>query len=138
LQAAVLQRGDNPKEWHEGWYGLWRRGVSTAGYDTIRNTFMFGLNAVSREDPRYFRSGDGVTAGRAAYAVGQTFVGRVAFLANSWYPDGLSHTRHAMLRGTLTPGTDATNNLFDEFWPDIKKKLFPCKNQAAGVVVKTP
>src|SRR5439155_24034451 len=75
LQAAVLQRGNNPKEWHEGWYGLWRRAASTTGYDTIRNSFMFGMNAVSREDPRYFRSGEGQTAGRAAYAIGQTLVG---------------------------------------------------------------
>ncbi len=156
LQAAVLQRGDNPKEWHEGWYGLWRRAASTTGYDTIRNSFMFGMNAVSREDPRYFRSGEGQTAGRAAYAIGQTFVGHtdggkkslpwvrlaatygVAFLANCWYPDRLSDTRHAMLRGTVTLGSDAGNNLFDEFWPDIKKKLFGRKNQPTGVVVKTP
>ncbi len=147
LQAAVLQRGDNPREWHEGWYGLWRRAASTAGYDTIRNTFMFGMNAVARQDPRYFRSGEGEAAGRTAYAIGQTFVGRtdsgkktlpwvrlagtygVAFLANRWYPDRLSDTRHALLRGTVTLGSDAGNNLFDEFWPDLKKKLFPRKNK---------
>ena len=56
----------------------------------------------------------------------------VAFLANRWYPDRLSDTRHALLRGTVTLGADAGNNLFDEFWPDIKKKLFPPQESDAA------
>src|SRR5260370_41987087 len=47
LQAAVLQRGDNPKEWHEGWYGLWRRSTSPTGDDTIAKSFLFWVSAGS-------------------------------------------------------------------------------------------
>jgi hypothetical protein len=139
VQSAVMQWNDTPREWNEGWHGLWRRAASTTGYDTIRQSFMFSLNSVSREDPRYRRSGEGGTPGRAAYAIGQTFVGRtdggkktlpwvrlaatygVAYLANSWNPDRLSDHRHALLRGSITMASDATTNLFEEFWPDIKK-----------------
>jgi hypothetical protein len=155
VQAAILQRNDNPHEWHEGWYGLWRRAASTTGYDAVRNSFMFTLNSLSRQDPRYARMGEGESAERAGHAIGQTFAGHTdggkkalpwvrfaatygaAFLANAWNPDRLSDTRHAMLRGTVTLATDASNNLFDEFWPDIKKKLFRRKTQP-GVLVKTP
>src|SRR5947208_1171212 len=68
LQAALMQRNDDPREWREGARGLWRRTASTVGYDTIRNSFMFSLNSVTRADPRYFRSGEGPVYGRAAYA----------------------------------------------------------------------
>jgi len=142
FQAAILQWNDDPREWRQGYHGLWRRTASTVGYDTVRNTFMFTLDSIGHQDPRYFRSGDGAPVGRATYAFRQTFIGHtdsgrktlpwvkfaatygVAFLANSWNPDRLSDDRHAVVRGTVTLAADAGNNIFDEFWPDIKKKLF--------------
>src|SRR5258707_1161142 len=57
----------------------------------------------------------------------------VAFLANAWNPDRLSDRRHAIVRGTVTLGADAGNNLFDEFWPDLKKKFFHRKRHPAVV-----
>lgn len=88
--------------------------------------------------------------------MGQTFVGHadggrgllpwvrvaatygVAFLANNSYPDRLSDNRHAVLRGTLTLATDAGNNLFDEFWSDLKKNLLQKKQPTvSGVIVKS-
>jgi hypothetical protein len=158
FQAAILQWNDDPREWRQGYYGLWRRTASTVGYDTIRNTFMFTLDSIGREDPRYFRSGEGAPVGRARYAIGQTFVGHgdsgkktlpwirfaatygVAFLANGWNPDRLSDNRHAVVRGTVTLASDAGNNIFEEFWPDIKKKFFHHKKDPSvtGLAAKAP
>ena len=150
FQAAILQWNDDPREWHEGYYGFWRRTASTVGYDTIRNTFMFTLDSIGRQDPRYYREGDGAYLDRTRHAIGQVFLGHtdsrkktlpfvrfaatygVAFLANSWNPDRLSDNRHAVVRGTVTLAADAGNNVFQEFWPDIKKKLFHRKPPGAA------
>ena len=59
FQAAILQWNDDPREWGQGSLGLWRRTASTVGYDTIRNTFMFTLDSISRADRRYFRAEEG-------------------------------------------------------------------------------
>src|SRR5437016_1958343 len=121
FQAAILQWNDDPREWHEGYYGFWRRTASTVGYDTIRNSFMFTLDSIGHQDPRYYREGDGAYLDRTRHAIGQVFLGHtdsrkktlpfvrfpatygVAFLANSWNPDRLSDNRHAVVRGTVTP-----------------------------------
>jgi hypothetical protein len=149
---------DNPKEWGEGWHGLWRRGADNVGYDAIRNTFMFGLNGVSGGDPRYFRMGEGNFFVRTGYAISQPMVGHadggrkvlpwvrfaatfgVAFLSNVWYPDRLSDTRQALMRGVYTLGTDATKSFSYEFWPDLKKKLSHHKSPPPdpSAAVKTP
>jgi hypothetical protein len=141
-EVAYAHLENNPKEWGEGARGLWRRSADNVGYDAIRNTFMFGLNSVSGGDPRYFRMGEGNFFVRTGYAITQPLVGHadggrrtlpwvrfaatfgVAFLSNAWYPDRLSDSRHALLRGVYTLGTDATKSFTYEFWPDLKKKLF--------------
>jgi hypothetical protein len=151
-EVAYAHLENNPKEWGEGWHGLWRRGADNVGYDALRNAFMFGLNDASGGDPRYFRMGDGNFFVRAGYAISQPLVGHadggrktlpwvrfaatfgVAFLSNAWYPDRISDARHALLRGVYTLGTDATKSFTYEFWPDFKKKLVHHKSPA----VKTP
>jgi hypothetical protein len=122
----------------------------------IRSSFT--LDSSGHQDPRYFRSGEGAPVGRASYACRETFVGHtdsgkktlpwvrfaatygVAFLANSWNPDRLSDNRHAVVRGTVTLAADAGNNIFDEFWPDIKKKFFNHKREptVTGVAAQAP
>jgi hypothetical protein len=155
FQAAILQWNDDPREWGQGYHGFWRRTASTVGYDTTRNLFMFTLDSITRQDPRYYRAGEGSISSRTRHAFKQTFLGHtdggkktlpfvrfaatygVAFLANSWNPDRLSDNRHAVVRGTVTLAADAGNNIFDEFWPDLKRKFFHRKNAPAGVIVKT-
>ena len=150
VQAGILQWNDDPREWHQGSYGFWRRTVSTIGYDTARNTFMFALNASLHQDPRYYPSEPGSKPrDRVSHAFKETFLGHtdggkpvfaiirfattygVAFLANGWNPDRLSDNRHAVVRGTVTLAADAGNNIFFEFWPDIKKKYLHRKHTGA-------
>jgi hypothetical protein len=147
---SVLDQYNNfPKEWGQGWHGLWRRTASNVGYDTMRNTFLFTADSIAGQDPRYFRSGEGAFLSRTSHALGQTFVGHTdskkavlpwvrlaatfgaAFMTNAWYPGRLAHARDALVRGASTLGSDAGNNFIYEFWPDVKKKLFHRKTQAA-------
>jgi len=157
-EVAYAQLKDNPKEWGEGWHGLWRRSADNVGYDAIRNSLMYGLNSASGGDPRYFRMGEGNFFLRTGYAITQPLVGHadggqkvlpwvrfaatfgVAFLSNAWYPDRISDTRHALLRGVYTLGTDATKSFSYEFWPDLKKKLVHHKSPPPdpGGAAKTP
>jgi len=152
FQAAILQLNNDPREWGQGYHGFWRRTASTVGYDTARNTFMFTLDSIAHQDPRYYRAGEGAYLGRTRHALGQVFLGHsdsrkktlpfvrfaatygVAFLANSWNPDRLSDNRHAVVRGTVTLAADAGNNVFQEFWPDIRKKLFHRKSPPGAAV----
>lgn len=149
-EVAYAHLENNPREWREGWHGFWRRGADNVGYDAIRNSLLFGLNSISREDPRYFRRGEGNFLLRTGHALTQPLVGRadggqkvfpwvrfaatfgVAFLSNAWYPDRIADTRHALLRGVYTLGTDATKGFTYEFWPDLKKMLFPRQSKSGA------
>ncbi len=45
-------------------------------------------------------------------------------ISNAWYPDSANHWRDGLVRGAGLLGGDAAANLFHEFWPDIKTKVF--------------
>src|SRR5579863_6833585 len=141
-ESAADQAQNFPKEWGQGWHGMWRRTASNVGYDTMRNTFLLAGNTLGGQDPRYFRSGEGAFVNRTSHALGQTFVGHTdrkkavvpwvrfaatfgaAFMTDAWYPGRIAHARDALIRGASSIGSDAGNNFLYEFWPDLKKKLF--------------
>jgi hypothetical protein len=102
-----------------------------------------------KEDPRYFRLGEGSVKHRLGYAIVQEFVCRTdsggrsfsfenvlgAFssggLSNVYYPSsdrGLSLT---MSRSAIALAYGSVGGLVDEFWPDISRKLFKKHNKAA-------
>ena len=74
-ESALDQINNFPREWGQGWHGLWRRTASNVGYDTMRNTFMFSADSIAGQDPRYFRLGEGSFSSRTSHALSQTFVG---------------------------------------------------------------
>jgi hypothetical protein len=139
--AGVRQWLDSPPEWGQGMEGYGRRFASSMGRKTIKNTVQFGVGAALREDPRYFPSTRRGFLPRVWHAVSFTFaprndngertlgVSRVAgaltagFVSNTWYPDRLSDTSHALSRAGLMLGGDAGMNLLREFWPDLKRAI---------------
>ncbi|MBI1983713.1 MAG: hypothetical protein HYS61_05905 [Acidobacteria bacterium] len=139
--AGVRQWLDSPPEWGQGMEGYGRRFASSMGRKSIKNSVQFGLGAALREDPRYFPSTRRGFVPRVWHAVSFTFaprndsgrrtigVSRVAgalsagFASNTWYPDRLSDTSHALSRAGLMLGGDAGMNLFREFWPDFKRAI---------------
>jgi hypothetical protein len=101
--------------------------------------------AITHEDPRYYTMGQGSFFRRTGYAISRTFVtktdsggnsfnwselvgnGLEAGLSNAYYPPeerGLSQT--ARNWGTQMESA-LLNHVFQEFWPDIRKKVFRAK-----------
>ena len=97
--------------------------------------------AITHEDPRYYTLGEGGFFRRAGYAISRAFVtktdsggtsfnwsevagnGLEAGLSNAYYPPqerGLSQT--GLNWGTQMESA-VLNHIFQEFWPDIRKKL---------------
>jgi hypothetical protein len=142
VSAGFNQWRDAPPEWGQGGAGFGRRFGGRMAVNATGNAVEFGASALLGEDTRYFPSGRKGVADRTSYALIRTFVAPhedghrtiaasrfigaygSAFLANTWYPDRVSNTRGALLRGTWSILSDAGNNVFKEFWPDLKRKLF--------------
>ena len=140
--AGVLQTLDTPTEWGKGGAGYGKRFASTAAWSGIHSTLAFGLDTALHQDPRYYRSGAGGWR-RVGHALRETLLTRTdsggetlstwrlgsaygaAFLSNQWYPDRLNTVRLGMLQGSMTLGFDFAANLGAEFWPDVKRKVFP-------------
>jgi hypothetical protein len=116
-------------------YGMRLTGVSTG------NAIEASLGMVWGEDPRYFRvpekkfwdrvSNAGDLTFRARRADGKYYFAyaRVAgtagnnFLSNIWRVDSENSFEDAVSRTAVGFAGKFAGNLFDEFWPDVWKKL---------------
>lgn len=100
------------------------------------------LPTVTHEDPRYFRKAYGTVTQRGVYAAERVFVaqhddgshgfnisdtmGRAAAsaLAMTYYPAASVNARVAARTWGVSLAGLAGNNLFLEFWPDVRDKVF--------------
>jgi hypothetical protein len=112
--------------------------------DGVSGTFFTEaiVPAITHEDPRYYTMGKGGFFHRTGYAISRSFVtktdsggtsfnwsevagnGLEAALSNAYYPPqerGLSQT--ARNWGTQMESA-VLNHVFQEFWPDIRRKVF--------------
>jgi hypothetical protein len=111
--------------------------------DGVSGTFFTEaiVPAITHEDPRYYTMGQGGFFHRTGYAISRAFVtktdsggtsfnfsevvgnGLEAGLSNAYYPPqerGLNQT--ALNFGTQMESA-VLNHIFQEFWPDIRRKL---------------
>lgn len=143
LQAGISQATNSFGGYGQGAEGYGKR-YGAAFADQVSSNFFsnFVYPVLLKEDPRYFRLGEGTIKHRIGYALAQEFVCKTdkgtrsfnysnvlgAFTAgsisNAYYPSndrgfGLTVSRAgiALLYGSL-------GGLFDEFWADIDHKLF--------------
>lgn len=141
-QAGVSQARNTFAGYGQGAQGYAKR-FGAAYADQLSSNFFsnFAYPVLLKEDPRYFRLGEGSIKRRIVYSLEQEFVTRTdkgtrrfnfsnvlgAFTAgsisNAYYPSadrgfGLTVSRAglALLYGSL-------GGLIDEFWADINKKL---------------
>lgn len=134
---------DRPKEYGTKWGGFGDRyGMRLTGVATS-NAMEAGLGAIWGEDPRYYREGSNGSFGkRVGHIVKWTFVAGHAdgsvrpayarfaaisgnnFLSNTWRESSESNTTAAIERTGLGILARMAGNTFEEFWPDIKKKVF--------------
>ena len=101
------------------------------------------LPAVLHQDPRYFRLGHGTKTHRLLYAMVTTVVckhdnsGRwepnysnvggniiAGAISNLYYPSSNSGWGETITNGLTVTAEGTIGGVFDEFWPDISRKLF--------------
>lgn len=172
LQAGLSQEENEFPAYRQGAEGYGKRyGAALADEvsATYWNTYFYP--ALFKEDPRYFRLGDGSFPRRLFYSFKQQAIchrdkgGRTfnfanvlgAFTAgaisNAYYPGNtLIRTIPAtsttparpvyeddrgvvltLSRSAIALGYATIGGIFDEFWPDVHRRLFHSKNSDPGV-----
>lgn len=143
LQAAISQGEDEFPEYGQGAEGFGKRyGASLA--DEVSSGFFsnYVYPTLLRQDPRYFRLGQGSPRHRIFYSVKQEFVAHTdsggrqfnfsnvlgAFtsggVSNIYYPQSDRGFGLTMSRSAIAIAYGVLGGAFDEFWPDIHGKIF--------------
>jgi hypothetical protein len=139
--AGLMQWRDRPEQWGQGAGGYANRFGSMTATAGIRTTLAAGLNTGLHQDPRYFRATRTGFWPRFKHAARGTILTRTdlggetlstwrlgsaygaAFLSATWQPGESGIVRRGLAGGSMQMGFAFANNLFAEFWPDIKRKL---------------
>jgi hypothetical protein len=108
---------------------------------SISNTIEGGLGAIWGERPDYLRSGRKGFRPRLGYALKTVFLayrpdGRLApawgryagntvnnLIENTWLPPSVTTARQTALRSANGFLGRLLGNLWEEFWPDVRKRL---------------
>jgi len=118
----------------------------------LSETIQFYVGTAHKEDPRYFRKGEGSMGGRTLHVFKNTFfshradasdrmtpaLGRIAGsygawgIAMQWIPAQHQTWGQFFLYGSVGMATKAGSNAMREFWPDVKRKFFTKKQNSAG------
>jgi hypothetical protein len=133
---------NNPKTYGTHWDGYGHRlGMAVAG-NAVSNTMEAGLGSIWGEDPRYVREAGAPFGQRLGHAVKMTFMAqdrdgklmpayaRFAaipgsnFLSNTWRVNGDNGAGDAAVRTGYGFLGRLGGNTFDEFWPDVRQKMF--------------
>jgi hypothetical protein len=144
LSTLSDQVTNYPKEWTRSPSGFGKRLASESGQFVITKTIEFGVSALHHEDPRYFRMPGASTKRRLGHAIASAFVARKAddtgstialghlagvygswAIAQSWEPHSATGAEQFFIWGTANMITKTVSNAVREFWPDVKRKLFP-------------
>lgn len=141
--AGIGQATNHFPEYGQGAAGYGKRfGASFA--DSLSGNFFsdFAYPTLFREDPRYFRLGEGGFSHRAGYALTREFVCRTdrgkrsfnwakvlgAFsagaLSNTYYPNREREVGKTLSRSAFSLLYGSANGLLSEFWPDVQRKMF--------------
>ena len=139
--AALYQIENQNPFFGQGTAGYAKRFAAAYGDQMIGNMMTEGvMPSLLREDPRYFRLGEGTKWHRAWYALAAIFVDRTdsghkrfnisewsgnaaaVALSNVWYLQtrDVSDNVQKLL---VACATDAFSNVLKEFWPDVKRHL---------------
>lgn len=143
IQAGISQSQNEFPAYGQGMAGYAKRYAATLG-DSTSGSFFGGFlyPVLLKQDPRYFRLGQGSAKHRIGYALAQAFVCRTdkggrafnyssvlgAFssgaLSNAYYPPSDRGFGLTMSRTGISMIYGSAGGLVDEFWPDIHHKFF--------------
>ena len=138
FDAGIAQAADDDPSFGQGAEGYGKR-LGAAALDRISSGFFhtFLFPVVFRQDPRYYRLGQGAGSARLGHALAHVFVthgdsGKTMFNFSEWMgaaaTSALSNTYHpgnrrgvgpASARVAISIGTDMASDVVREFWPEI-------------------
>jgi hypothetical protein len=139
--AGIAQARDSVPERGQGMEGFSKRLGSAMSQKIVENTFEFGLGSLLHEDPRYYPSDRPGLMQRVLHAAEEEFIARkdsggtrigyTGFIATTagvivsrqWYPKADRTAGQYLSSIAISTVLGAAKNIFDEFWPDIKKRL---------------
>jgi len=143
LQAGLSQATDEFSGYGQGAAGYGKRYGATFADQASGQFFSnFFYPTLLKEDPRYFRSGEGSIKHRIGHALAQEFVchtdkGGRSFnwsnalgavttggLSNAYYPSTDRGLGLTMSRSGIALLYGSAGGLVQEFWPDIQRKVF--------------
>jgi hypothetical protein len=142
VAAAIAQARNSPEEWEGGTRGYGIRYGHRMLNRGVESGIGFGVAALLHQDGRYYRKPSAGFGKRILHSVSQAvvthtdsggmsfsawrFAGNYGaqFISNAWRPESQRDVGETLLRGTLSVGYDGASNLFKEFWPDIRRKIF--------------
>jgi hypothetical protein len=142
VEAGVNQARNSPSEYGQGAEGYGKRYGAGFADGLTDGIFVTGVYpSLLRQDPRYYRLGDGGFSHRAGYAITRILVtrqdsGRSAFnfsevlgsfsssaLAVTYYPKSQRDFSDVAERAGVQFAFDAGFKFLEEFYPDIQRKL---------------
>ena len=142
VPAAAWQGLFNtPSEWGQSWSGFGKRYLQREADVAISNTIEAGVGAIWGEDPRYIPSGRRRLWPRVGYALKTSVLaqrrdghlapawGRYAgnvfnnVIENTWLPPSATTAGQTTIRSVEGLLSRMGGNLWEEFWPDIRKRL---------------
>ncbi|MBI3681798.1 MAG: hypothetical protein HY235_15570 [Acidobacteria bacterium] len=145
LPGMALDEARNfPDEWGRRPSGLAKRLANQYGQFALGEFVEFGVSAMHKEDPRYYRLGQGTAIGRTGHVFKNTFlshpsdgsagmklaVGRMVGvygswgIATRWLPYSQQTWSSFVLYGSIGMLTKTGVNALREFWPDARRRLF--------------
>jgi hypothetical protein len=140
--AGFSQWQNDDSKWGQGAVGYGRR-YGAALIDTEASNFFgqFFYPVIFRQDPRYYRKGNGSTRGRIWYAVSHTVIARsdsgnkmpnyslwattasTVALSNLYHPGNDQGFPPAATRVGISIAGSMGYDLLREFWPEVVRKL---------------
>lgn len=141
--SGLGQATDSFHDYGQGWTGYGKRfGAATA--DSVDGSLWGGFifPVMLKQDPRYFRMGEGPMKQRLGYAISRVVVTRTdsghrAFnfseilgnlvaggIANSYYPENDRGLGLTFRRAGVVTALGALGKIGQEFLPDIDRKIF--------------
>jgi hypothetical protein len=143
LQAGVSQASDTHNGYGQGLAGYGKRfGAALLDGTSARFFGAYAFPSLLRQDPRYFRKGDGSAWSRVGYSITRGLVTRAdsgksqpnwsnvfgkfaaAGLSNLYYPAEDRGPDLTLTRVAISLSYQTLGNFAIEFWPEIHKKLF--------------
>ena len=149
IQAGIGQAGDEFSEYGQGAEGYGKR-YGAAFADSVSSGLFSGFfyPVLLKQDPRYFRLGEGKVRHRIGYSLAQQLVCRkdsggrtfnfsnvlgavsAGGLSNAYYPPSDRGFGLTMSRAAISLIYGSAGGLIDEFWPDIRRKVFHKKKDS--------